>query len=70
MHGIAQVPKGRQAFAPLAIHDNLRLGVIIDQYQRHRSLTARRGTRACGLSRGFDFDCNELQGSAGLSRRF
>ena len=30
MRGIAQVPEGRQVFAPLTVHDNLRLGA----YQR------------------------------------
>ena len=28
MLGIAQVPEGRQVFAPLTVHDNLRLGAI------------------------------------------
>ncbi len=28
MRGIAQVPEGRQIFAPLTVHDNLRLGAI------------------------------------------
>src|SRR3712207_7889720 len=41
--GIAQVPEGRQVFAPLPVLDNLRLGA-------HR---AGRAAMAAGLERGF-----------------
>lgn len=61
--GIAQVPEGRQIFAPLSIEDNLRLGayrrrddaIAADMeavYELFPMLKARRATPAGGLSGG------------------
>jgi branched-chain amino acid transport system ATP-binding protein len=61
--GIAQVPEGRQVFAPLSVEDNLRLGAFtrndkeidadLDQvYSTFPVLAERRGTPAGALSGG------------------
>jgi branched-chain amino acid transport system ATP-binding protein len=61
--GIAQVPEGRQVFAPLTVEDNLRLGgwshrsrglaADLDQvYARFPVLAEKRGLAAGGLSGG------------------
>jgi branched-chain amino acid transport system ATP-binding protein len=62
-HGIAQVPEGRQVFAPLSVEDNLRLGAFrrreVDQdgvlrrvYDLFPALSERRRLAAGNLSGG------------------
>ncbi|MEO1198221.1 MAG: ABC transporter ATP-binding protein [Pseudomonadota bacterium] len=61
--GIAQVPEGRQVFAPLAVEDNLRLGAYLRKdkgvaddiarvYDLFPVLKEKRGLQAGGLSGG------------------
>jgi branched-chain amino acid transport system ATP-binding protein len=61
--GIAQVPEGRQVFAPLSVEDNLRLGAwsrkndgvaadIADIYRQFPVLQEKRALQAGGLSGG------------------